>query len=253
VEPWLTTLRFEDLQGNVIGILGNFTGHPLAAFRSKYISGDSFGHAEDLVESVHGGAVALLTNGAEGDTIVRGPFPERGPRYDPQGEIVGEMVGGYWLAALGGALTKDGGTVDATRRDLELPLRELFFERVRNASPEVQSRNAELVERGTMRTEVQVLRINDVVLAAMPAEVFVAVQLMLKEKSPSPYTVVVGCANDVLGYVPTREAFAEGGYEVTETGEWNRMTEDALGILGMTALDLIGELWARRTPEEANV
>ncbi|MCC7355859.1 MAG: hypothetical protein IT330_19130, partial [Anaerolineae bacterium] len=243
VDPWLTSLRFENLEGEVVGLLGNFTGHPLAAFRSRYISGDSFGHAEELLETVHEGAVAMLTNGAEGNTIVRGPFPERGPRYDPQAEIVGQIVGGYWLTAQAGALPVDGGSVAAAWREVEMPVRESFLERMRNSPPEVQRRNAEVVRQGKMVSEMQVLRINDIALVAMPGEVFVEVQLMLKEKSPFPHTVVVGCANDVLGYVPTREAFSEGGYEVDETGEWNRPTEDTLGMLGMTALDLIRGLW----------
>ncbi len=28
-------------------------------------------------------------------------------------------------------------------------------------------------------------------------------------------TLVIGLANDCIGYVPTRQAFKEGGYEVT--------------------------------------
>jgi hypothetical protein len=248
-DPWLTTLRFEDLDGHVVGIVGNFNGHPLSAFRSKYISGDSFGHAEDLLEQVHSGAVAMLSNGAQADTLVRGPFPESGPRYDPQAERVGQMIGGYWLTATAGALPADGGSVDAAYREFEVPMRELFFERMKEAPPEVRQRNAEVIRRGTMIAEMQVLRIGEVVLASMPGEVFVAVQLLIQAKSPFPYSLVVGCANDVLGYVPSREAFSEGGYEVNETGEWNRTTEDALGMLGVTALDLISELWrAYRNP-----
>jgi len=122
VDPWLTTLRIEDLEGQVIGVLGNLSGHPLAAFRSKYISGDCFGRAEDLLEAVHGGSVAMLTNGAQANVIARGPIPERGPRYEPQAERMGEMIGGYWLAALAKANSVDGGSVAALRRKVELPL-----------------------------------------------------------------------------------------------------------------------------------
>jgi hypothetical protein len=78
----------------------------------------------------------------------------------------------------------------------------------------------------------------------MPGESFVEVQLMIKEKSKFPNTIVVGIANGVFSYIPTREAFSEGGYEVNEIREEaQRVTEDSLGLLGMTALDLIEELW----------
>jgi len=243
VDPWLTTLRIEGLDGQVTGVLGNLSGHPLAAFRSKYISGDCFGRAEDLLEAVHGGSVAMLTNGAQANVIARGSIPERGPRYEPQAERMGEMIGGYWLAALAKAHGTDGGSVAAVRRRVELPLNPYWRGRVREVPASLRRPNAELLERGILLTDVQALRINDSVLVSMPGEVFVEAQLAIKEKSPFPHTIVVGLANDYVGYVPTRAAFGEGGYEVVDRPEPLLVTEDALGILVMTALEIIDQLW----------
>ncbi len=273
-DPWLTTLRIDDLDGHLLGAVGNLTGHPIVGLRSKFISGDCFGHAEDLTERVYTGAVAMLSNGAEGNVLVRGPIPERGPRYDAQAERVGHLIGGYWLAALAQAEPVDGGSVAAARADVELPLRPPYVEWLRDipafdAVPPKDAKPIELpllgpkerqgmfsnhalitpsikaraLERGTWLTEVQAIRINDIVFVGIPGEPFVEAQIVIKAKSRFPHTAVVGLANDCPGYIPSREAFAEGGYEVGEAQGWSRFTEDALGILTGRGLELINRLW----------
>jgi hypothetical protein len=74
---------------------------------------------------------------------------------------------------------------------------------------------AGLPERG--ETELQVIRIGDLALVALPGEIFVEIGLAIKNRSPFPVTAVVGLANDHIGYVPTRRAFGEGGYETWRT------------------------------------
>jgi neutral ceramidase len=65
----------------------------------------------------------------------------------------------------------------------------------------------------TVDTELQVLRIGDLALVALPGEIFVSLGQGIKADSPFPLTAVVGLANDYVGYVPTRAAFDQGGYE----------------------------------------
>lgn len=68
---------------------------------------------------------------------------------------------------------------------------------------------------GKRLTETQGIRVGDAVFVSLPGEVFVELGLDIKAKSPFPYTFTVGYANDYIGYVPTKEAFLEGGYEVS--------------------------------------
>jgi hypothetical protein len=65
------------------------------------------------------------------------------------------------------------------------------------------------------RAEVQVLRVGDLAWVALPGEFFVEFGLEIKKRSPARLTFVVGLANGSVGYVPTEEAFAQGGYEPT--------------------------------------
>lgn len=66
---------------------------------------------------------------------------------------------------------------------------------------------------GFLRIELQGVRVNEAVLLAVPAEVFVEVGLQLKKRAPQR-TFIVGLANGYLGYLPNRAAHAVGGYEV---------------------------------------
>jgi neutral ceramidase len=64
-----------------------------------------------------------------------------------------------------------------------------------------------------IKTELQVMRIGDLALVGLPGEVFVQFGLAIKARSPFPRTTVVSLANDYIGYIPTHEAFRQGGYE----------------------------------------
>ena len=65
----------------------------------------------------------------------------------------------------------------------------------------------------TMEIELQGIRLGDAVFIAVPAEVFVEIGLQLKKYAPQK-TYIVGIANGYIGYMPTRESYKIGGYEV---------------------------------------
>jgi hypothetical protein len=66
----------------------------------------------------------------------------------------------------------------------------------------------------TIQVAIHTLYLGEnVALVTSPVELFTEFGLEIKEKSPYPYTLVVELTDGSLGYVPTRQAFAEGGYE----------------------------------------
>ena len=87
---------------------------------------------------------------------------------------------------------------------------------------------------------VQVIRLGDVRLAAIPAEFFTEFGLKIKEQSPAP-TWVVSLANGWLGYIPTPEALArKGGHETTltisskmEPAAGDLLADAAIGLMPM--------------------
>jgi hypothetical protein len=69
----------------------------------------------------------------------------------------------------------------------------------------------------TRNLDVWALRINDVGIVAVNGEPFAELSLEVKRRSPLPNTIFLGYSNGCLGYLPTPEAFAEGGMEVEES------------------------------------
>lgn len=93
--------------------------------------------------------------------------------------------------------------------------------------------------------EIQALRIGDLAVLALMGEPFVEAQLRIKLESPFPFTVVAHMCNGYLGYVPTKRAFARGGYE-TRTGRGSRLEPEALEMVEEAALDILKGLWSGR-------
>lgn len=64
----------------------------------------------------------------------------------------------------------------------------------------------------TTKLPLQAIALGEITLAAIPAEVFCEIGLEMKRDADAS-VMVVGYANGNIGYVPTQEAFSEGGYE----------------------------------------
>jgi neutral ceramidase len=75
---------------------------------------------------------------------------------------------------------------------------------------EVAARQGKPIE-----AEVQVIALGDqLAWVGLPGEIFVELGQMLKTKSPFRQTILAELANGLIGYVPNREAWPEGNYEV---------------------------------------
>lgn len=65
----------------------------------------------------------------------------------------------------------------------------------------------------TLVTEVQALAVGDLVFVTAPGELFAEIGTGMLKASPFGHTLVVGYADDYLGYLFTDQARKEGGYE----------------------------------------
>lgn len=86
----------------------------------------------------------------------------------------------------------------------------------------------------TIATEIQVIRINNAVLATSAAELLTRIGLNLKKMSPFSSTLVAGYTNGYLHYGPPAALYDRGGYEVTECllgREWQQLFESAAAQL----------------------
>ena len=94
--------------------------------------------------------------------------------------------------------------------------------------------------------EIQVIKLGELALVGIGGEVFTEIGLKIKYNKMFPHTIIVELANGCKGYLPTKKAFKEGGYETMPT-EKNKMGEDVEGIILKTTNKLLMSL--RRTKQ----
>ena len=75
----------------------------------------------------------------------------------------------------------------------------------------------------------------DTAIVLLPGEVFVELGIAIKRRSPFANTIVIELANENCAYVPTKEAFTQGAYEVANSriaaGGGERLVEEAVALL----------------------
>lgn len=83
--------------------------------------------------------------------------------------------------------------------------------------------------------EVQFVIAGDIALVSAPIEPFSRTGKAVREQSPFPFTYLSGYSNGWVGYLPTREEYAIGGYEVETSifleGSAERFTEEVTAVL----------------------
>jgi hypothetical protein len=191
VDPDLLTLCFTSPGGQTKAVLCHYTAHPLTLGPGNDLySADYPGRACRILEESLPGCTALFFNGAAGNV-----HPRQCMRPDPSAlTTVGDAVGEAALKAV-----RCARCVSAT--PLRLVSDHLGFSN--RLDPALRA-----------SVEINVLKIGSVTLGFVPGEFFVEFQERFKEAiAPSPGTLV-GYANGWPGYVPTREAYAQGGYGV---------------------------------------
>jgi hypothetical protein len=109
----------------------------------------------------------------------------------------------------------------------------------------LQQRAAQSGTKPQVEMELQAIRLNDIGIVAIPGEPFVEIGLHIKRRSPLAYTFVLGYSNGCVAYIPTDEAFAEGGYEVEAHKNYMLPSGVAMGWASMieaAALEMLTEL-----------
>ncbi|MGQ9731802.1 MAG: hypothetical protein ACUVX8_11075 [Candidatus Zipacnadales bacterium] len=234
--PYVDVVRVQGDQG--CAVLFSHAAHPVTLGGDNlWITADWPGYAQRISEE-RLGCLALYGQGCCGDINcrLRGSFEAA----EEQGKQVAEAV---VQAAMTLSLTQEA-EVGAKSITLELPLEDPppvteaqaileRAEREREAHSEMDNYGMRLVREGmvewarrllalseagvrglTQAFEIQGLRVGEIAIVGLLGEVFVDYQHQIRESSPFAHTIVLAYTNGNIGYVPTREAFSQGGYEV---------------------------------------
>ena len=197
--------------------------------------------------------LTIFTIGAAGNINhwdVHRPGPQRGFQT---AEGLGEALAGDVVKAYTHLQPLDSVHIKAVSETLQLPLHEITEQEVKEsekivAQPppmnvdftldrvkaekvmHVFKRNGQ-----PLQAEIQVVSAGPVAFVGIPGEYFVELGLRIQKESPFPYTFIVELADGDLGYIPTRDGFAQGGYEPTSTplapGSGEKMADTAIELL----------------------
>lgn len=219
-DPEVGVILIRDLDGAVIATVWNYTCHPMGSTES----GDYVGWTCRAIEQELGG-VALFTLGAAGN------IHNDHVRYKP-GEEMSKPITYEVLRVARNIEMSEEATIKSLKKEVLLPGRDFYTidtKQIKAIASQAKQRSnkfesewlKELEERKKesklpITTSLQVLSIGDALLVGNPGELFVELGLQIKWNSGCENTFNVNCANDWIGYIPTRTAYQEGGYQTLQ-------------------------------------
>ncbi len=241
IDPTVPVLRVEARDGEVLAVVFAHGCHPVVLGAGNRLYTADFPHyARIAVEAAHPGAVALFLPGCSGD-VSTGHSPESSISTDvPPDRTFAEAARlGEALAqsVLGAALTPLDGPTSAQSRPVDLPFARNEVGDLDALATEWRGRAVTAAPAwavlyhhwadwavGTAREplvpwsgRVSAFDWAGLKLLFLPGEIFATTALNMRAALPTnPTPFVISLANGVPGYIPPREAFPAGGYEVLE-------------------------------------
>ena len=242
VDHRVPVLRIQGKEGGEIAVMFGYACHCTTLGHQKF-SGDYAGYAKERIEAAHPGAVALFMNGCSGD---QNPYPRRTVEL---AEIHGTTLATAVEAALTTTLRPLAPTVRAAYGEIPLeydrvPTR-AELEEERKSKDKWTAVHAERVlgrleEDGSLPKDypypVQVLRLGgELTWVTLGGEVVIDYVFRIERELRDPLVWVSGYSNDVMGYIPSRRVWDEGGYEAggamvygTHPSRWASSVEERI-------------------------
>lgn len=250
IDPEVTVLLFRATDGRKLGCLVNFACHPTHHGGTNEISAGFPGVLARLAAEKEEIPVCMFINGAYGNVItcdyIRAVFHTQ--------EWVGEQLHEDLHQALASMTFASDLKLASLTRRIALPVRHITDDEYHGRVPGAQRfRSDELYEKEIdhirakyaaapyIVVPIQALRLGDLFFASAPCEYFCEFQLRLKQELFPQRLCLAGGANGMIGYVPTRAAFARGGYETT-LGPPSRMAPETGDLIADCIRDLCREL-----------
>ncbi|MFO7945619.1 MAG: hypothetical protein R6V19_02215 [Armatimonadota bacterium] len=249
IDPEVAVIAVQGVDKTPLGLLSNY------ACRAGHHGGEenfSSGYPGALAAEMRdrGWPVTIFLNGCTGNMHYNDPAH---PEVSRSKEDVANLLADGISSVLENIDFSPLEKLDVTSRTIELPFREPTQEEIegtrpgtqRFVDPEVYERNmADLLQfiedMGTQPAELQVIRLDNWVVAAIPGGPFAEFGLRVKENTWPIHAMLVSYSNGHLGYIPERAAFDRGGYETTFM-MGSRLAPEAADILSDEITSLIKE------------
>ena len=203
----INVIRLERPDGTLIAVIANYAMHgTVLSGENLLISGDAPGAVSAYLEQKLN-APALFINGAAGNMApIYSGYPNTRSGHLSQFRV---LLGDHILAAL---RTMGPAAADATvwvgEKTIATPQKQGL-----DWPEELTRYAADSAGRPMVKLPVRFLRINDTLIWSAPVELFCEIAIAVRNQSPFPHTFYFGYTNGWFGYLPTAQAFSEGGYE----------------------------------------
>ena len=270
VDGSLSIIKVCSLGGDLLGVLVNYTGHPTILNAENLLYSSDYPHylRQEIQAGLGEFVPVIFTNGAAGDVSAR--FTRRASTFD-EAQSIGAALG---LAALEAIKQAQPILIEPLRIAAhQVPMAMRLLPSLENArlmerraaekleryqaqgleGPELRlamteyhgSRAAlKLVEQGPhapIQARLQAITLGKVAFISVPGELFVALGKRIKFESVFTFTLIVGYANDYIGYIASKQAYQAQGYEVRKT----ILAPGAGEFLAEAAIQLLKEMKGR--------
>lgn len=208
---------------NTIATIVHSACHPVHEMCMRHVSSDFPGEMCRRLEEKGSFGVPMFLNGAAGD--VNPPTVSLGPDYSKQH--------GYALAEL----------VERSRSNMYMGDSNFAF-----ASCQQQfavRKHSGVSNSADAMARISVIKLGKIALVFLPGEPFTETAFQIEKESPFEHTIIIGFSESNIGYIPTAEAFRDGGYEVGP-GKWSFLQEDADQIVQARAVGLLKDLYQQQ-------
>lgn len=237
----------------LIGGVTLFALHLDTAGGTEYAADFPFYIERDLRAALGPSYRSIFGIGTCGDVNHIDLSHDRPQKSQEESERIGAAIAATALAALKSAAPMTEPDLAASAVTIEVPLQDYTAAEVaaaRASLPKVGTREMPMLDQVSavkivgiddygvkaLPMDIQAFRLsNSVAAVTLPGELFTELGLAIKQRSPFATTLVFELSNDYPGYIPTRRAFAEGGYEPANSkiapGGGEQMVDAAVGLL----------------------
>jgi neutral ceramidase len=204
IDDAVQLVRIDTLDGKPLAVMIHYACHGTSlGGRNTKLSGEWMGRMQAHAEKQIPGLGSMFVQGASGDINPRvtggidGFKDDLNTTHALGDEIGAEVVRVYRRLDPQPLEAK----IQVGSKDIELPIayKELFKDYKHTA----------------MRTPVTVVKIGSLMWVTFPGEIFSEIGKKVKAACPATHAHIMALTNGYIGYMPTQQAFAEGGYEPT--------------------------------------
>ena len=237
-DPEVGYLAIQNLNGEWISILANYSLHYVGDWENGTITADYFGYfASTLKEKLNAGSdfVGIMSNGTSGDINIWEFIKQQNysDKHFEKSKFIGNEIAQKLVDSLPTVEWEEHPELGVEYQELNLRTRKPSLDELETAEALVANSNYETLvvdDEGLRKIyareqvllyqfpdqiqfPIQTIKIGSGRIGALASEIFAETGLWIKKNQKSKHYFTISMANGNCGYVPSEDAFSKGGYE----------------------------------------